>query len=126
MQSYSFKVLKLRQARALNAMSWPLLNAPFERGEQKTTMEALGCTSPAREQSHAYSRSIELPVSPGKGPKTRLLPQIYYRSMALLTAMALCSVVALHNGFLCQISAGRSSQADGRLHRECFTLASCP
>lgn len=74
------------QERAPNVMSWPLLNVPFEGREQKTTAEAQGCTSPARERGRAYSGSIQLPVSPGKGPKTCLLPQIYYRSMDLLTA----------------------------------------
>lgn len=91
-------------------MSWPLLNVPFERREQKTTVEAPGCTSLARERGRAYSGSIELPVSPGKGPKTCLLPQIYYRSMELLTGTRSCSsAVALHKQPLWQLCAGRSS-----------------
>lgn len=68
-------------------MSWPLLNVPLEKGEQKTTAEARGCTSPARERGHAYSGSIQLLISLGKGPKTCLLPQLYSRSMELLTAI---------------------------------------
>jgi len=81
------KKKKKEQERAPNIASWPLLNVLLERGEQKTTAEARGCTSPARERGFAYSGSIDLPVSPGKGPKTCLLPHVYSGSMELLTAV---------------------------------------
>lgn len=103
---------KKKQETAPNVMSWPLLNVPFERREQKPTVEL---HQPCPGARPCYSGSIELPVRPGKGPKTCLLPQIYYGSMELLRGTRSCSsAAALHKQPLRQAGAGRSP-ADGRL-----------
>lgn len=86
---------KKQQETAPNIMSWSLLNVPFERREQNPTVEL---HQPCPGASPCYSGSIELPVGPGKGPKTCLLPQIYCRSMELLRGTRSCSsaAAALH------------------------------
>lgn len=89
------KKKKKKQETAPNIMSWPLLNVPIERREQNPTVEL---HQPCPGARPCYSGSIELPVRPGKGPKTCLLLQIYCRSMELLRGTRSCSsaAAALH------------------------------